>query len=157
MNYIGLNTCDAANGPGNRVTLFVSGCTLHCKGCFNPESWDFAAGQAFTEATKQKILVALSDEFISGFSLLGGDPFESEHEAVLLDLLKAIKQQHPDKDIWAWTGRKLEKIESSPLLDYIDVLVDGPYKEKLKLPIGSNKYYGSSNQRVLYLNQLLER
>lgn len=149
MNYVGLNFYDTANGDGIRVSLFVSGCRMHCKGCFNQESWSFYAGDPFTEETKAKIIEALGQDYISGFSLLGGEPFEPEHEAVLDDLLKTIKITYPDKTIWAWTGKTLYRVQDSPLLQYIDVLVDGPYIEALADK--NLKYRGSSNQEIHYL------
>ncbi len=148
MNYIGFSKYDTANGPGVRVSLFVAGCTLHCKGCFNTESWNFTAGKPFTPETEATILKALDNPYVAGFSLLGGDPFEPEHEAVLLGLLKKIKQQFPQKTIWAWTGRVFDKVKASPLLSYIDVLVDGPFVEKKKVT-EQGLWYGSTNQRVL--------
>ncbi len=148
MNYIGFSKYDTANGPGVRVSLFVAGCTLHCKGCFNQESWDFAAGKPFTADTEALILKALDNPYVAGFSLLGGDPFEPEHEAALLSLLKKIKAQFPQKSVWTWTGRVFDKVKASPLLSYIDVLVDGPFVEKKKVT-EQGLWYGSANQRVL--------
>ena len=148
MNYIGFSKYDTANGPGVRVSLFVAGCTLHCKGCFNEESWDFAAGKPFTDETLSMILKALDNPYVAGFSLLGGDPFESQHEAALLKLLSAVKEAYPQKTVWAWTGRVFDKVKTSPLLKYIDVLVDGPFVEKKKVT-EQGLWYGSTNQRVL--------
>lgn len=146
MNYIGFNTCDTANGPGIRVSLFVAGCRLHCKGCFNQESWDFAAGKLYDADIKMKILCALNHPYIRGFSLLGGDPFEPEHKAQLTALLRTIKTAYPEKDIWVWTGRKLDHVKDSPLLQYIDYLVDGAFIEHLK--DSHLMYRGSSNQKI---------
>lgn len=151
MNYCGLNLCDSSNGPGLRVSLFVSGCSIHCKECFNKNSWDFNYGKKFTEIEKDLILTGLKDSFIRGFSLLGGDPFEPEHKEVLMNLLKTIKSKYPAKDIWVWTGRLYKDIKDNELLDYIDVLVDGPFIEKFKDI--SLKYRGSSNQNIIYLNK----
>ena len=148
MNYIGFSKYDTANGPGVRVSLFVSGCTVHCKGCFNQESWDFAAGKPFTDETTAAILKALDNPYVAGFSLLGGDPFEPEHEATLVKLLAAVKTRFPEKTIWVWTGRVFDKVKASPLLGYIDVLVDGPFVEKKKVT-EQGLWYGSTNQRVL--------
>lgn len=148
MNYIGFSKYDTANGPGVRVSLFVSGCTVHCKGCFNQESWDFAAGKPFTDETTAAILKALDNPYVAGFSLLGGDPFEPEHEATLVKLLAAVKTRFPEKTIWAWTGRVFDRVKASPLLGYIDVLVDGPFVEKKKVT-EQGLWYGSTNQRVL--------
>lgn len=148
MNYIGFSKYDTANGPGVRVSLFVAGCTLHCKGCFNEESWDFAAGKPFTDETLAMILKALDNPYVAGFSLLGGDPFEPAHEAELVKLLSAVKTAFPTKTVWAWTGRVFDKVKTSPLLKYIDVLVDGPFVEKKKVT-EQGLWYGSTNQRVL--------
>ena len=134
MNYIGFSKYDTANG--------------HCKGCFNQESWDFAAGKPFTDETTAAILKALDNPYVAGFSLLGGDPFEPEHEATLVKLLAAVKTRFPEKTIWAWTGRVFDKVKASPLLGYIDVLVDGPFVEKKKVT-EQGLWYGSTNQRVL--------
>ena len=148
MNYIGFSKYDTANGPGVRVSLFVSGCTVHCKGCFNQESWDFAAGKPFTDETTAAILKALDNPYVAGFSLLGGDPFKPEHEATLVKLLAAVKTRFPERTVWAWTGRVFDKVKASPLLGYIDVLVDGPFVEKKKVT-EQGLWYGSTNQRVL--------
>lgn len=154
MNYIGISKYDTANGPGIRVSLFVSGCRLHCKGCFNPESWSFDAGKPFTAETQAEILRALDSPYVAGFSLLGGDPFEPEHEETLLGLLKAIKARFPEKPLWAWTGRTYEHVKTSPLLPYIDVLVDGPFVERLKIENAKCAWRGSSNQRVICMRAL---
>lgn len=153
MNYIGISKYDTANGPGVRVSLFVSGCTLRCKGCFNPESWPFDAGLPFTEETENEILNALDNRWVAGFSLLGGDPFEPEHEATLLHLLKRIRAERPDKTVWAWTGRVYDRVKASPLLDFIDVLVDGPFVEKLKTT-KKGEWRGSTNQRVIEIRPI---
>ena len=148
MNYIGFSKYDTANGPGVRVSLFVAGCTLHCKGCFNEASWDFKAGKPFDAAAEAAVLRALDNPYVAGFSLLGGDPFEPEHERVLLGLLSTIKAKFPEKTIWAWTGRVFAHVKRSPLLSYIDVLVDGPFVEK-KQVTEQGRWYGSTNQRIL--------
>ena len=150
MNYIGLNKYDTANGPGIRVSLFVSGCTLCCKGCFNKESWKFNAGLPFTETVKQDIIKELKNPWISGFSLLGGDPLEPKLHSEVHDLVKSIKSEVPDKDIWLWTGRLYEDEKDNEILNYVDVLIDGPFIQELK---DSNlKYRGSSNQKIIYKN-----
>lgn len=151
MNYCGLNPYDTSNGPGIRVSLFVSGCRMHCKGCFNPESWDFKYGKKFEVDNEGRYIIALlSNPYIKGFSLLGGDPFEPEHKETLLNLLSCIKIYCPNKSIWVWTGRKYDQIKDSPILEFIDVLIDGPFIEHLKDP--KLKYRGSSNQRILQLH-----
>ena len=150
MNYIGLNKYDTANGPGIRVSLFVSGCTLCCKGCFNKESWKFNAGLPFTETVKQDIMKELKNPWISGFSLLGGDPLEPKLHSEVLDLVKSIKSEVPNKEIWLWTGRLYENEKDNEILNYVDVLIDGPFIQELK---DSNlKYRGSSNQKIIYKN-----
>lgn len=150
MNYIGLNKYDTANGPGIRVSLFVSGCTLCCKGCFNKESWKFNAGLPFTETVKQDIIKELKNPWISGFSLLGGDPLEPKLHSEVLDLVKSIKSEVPEKDIWLWTGRLYEDEKDNEILNYVDVLIDGPFIQELK---DSNlRYRGSSNQKIIYKN-----
>ena len=151
MNYIGLNYFDTANGPGIRVSLFVSGCTIKCKGCFNKESWNFKAGKPFNDTIKDNIIKELNKPYIEGFSLLGGDPFEPEHEKVLLDLLKDIKS-NTSKPIWVWTGRVYSSIKNSPLLEYIDVLIDGPFIKSKAIP--DLLYRGSTNQRILNIKDL---
>lgn len=148
MNYIGLNKYDTANGPGIRVSLFVSGCTLHCKGCFNQESWDFNGGKEFTSETLNGIIKTLKEPHISGFSILGGDPLEPEHFNDVYNIVKTVKKEVPDKTIWLWTGRLYEKVKENRILDYVDVLIDGPFKIDLK---GNLKYRGSSNQRIIFL------
>jgi len=148
MNYIGLNKYDTANGPGIRVSLFVSGCTLHCKGCFNQESWDFNGGKEFTSETLNDIIKTLKEPHISGFSILGGDPLEPEHFNDVYNIVKTVKKEVPDKTIWLWTGRLYEKVKENRILDYVDVLIDGPFKIDLK---GNLKYRGSSNQRIIFL------
>ena len=150
MNYIGLNKYDTANGEGIRVSLFVSGCTLYCKGCFNKESWNFKAGKEFTKYVKEEIINELKNPWISGFSLLGGDPLEPKLHDEVLDLVKSIKMEIPNKDIWLWTGRLYEDEKDNEILEYIDVLIDGPFIQELADK--NLQYRGSSNQRIKYVN-----
>lgn len=152
MNYIGLSKYDTANGNGIRVSLFVSGCTLHCKGCFNPESWDFNSGKLFTDETLKEILEELSKDYISGFSVLGGDPLESESFNDVYNIVKTVKETYPKKSIWLWSGRTYEKVKDNRILDYVDVMIDGAFIEKLKDT--SLRYRGSSNQRILNLHEI---
>lgn len=153
MNYIGLSTCDTANGPGVRVSLFVSGCRLHCPGCFNPESWSFDAGKPYTEETQRKILKALADPYVNGLSLLGGDPLEPENESELVRLAEAVRERFGDsKTIWVWTGRRHERVADSPLLALADVVVDGPFVESKKVT-EKGCWFGSTNQRVIELRR----
>lgn len=147
MNYIGLNKYDTANGEGIRVSLFVSGCSLYCKGCFNKESWNFRAGKEFTKSVKLEIINELKKPYINGFSLLGGDPLEPKLHKDVLDLVKSIKMEIPNKDIWLWTGRLYEDEKDNEILKYIDVLIDGPFIQELADK--NLQYRGSSNQRIL--------
>ena len=149
MNYSGLKKTDIANGPGVRVSLFVSGCRNHCRGCFNPETWDFSYGDPYTKNTEEEILKALSPSWIQGFSLLGGEPMEPENQSDLLTLLNRIRAELPEKDIWLFTGYRLEQVRSSPLLSLVDVIVDGPFEESEKDI--SLAFRGSRNQRILRL------
>lgn len=151
MNYCEIKFTDVANGPGVRVSLFVSGCRHRCEGCFNPETWDFSFGQPFTEQTEQAILEALAPDYIQGLTLLGGDPLEPENRRALLPFLKRVRALYPNKDIWCFTGDTLEKLwkekEATEFLKEIDVLVDGPFvlaRRNLML-----KFRGSDNQRLL--------
>ena len=147
MRYCGLNKEDTVNGPGVRVSLFVSGCRNHCPGCFNPETWSFDHGELYTQQTEKEIIEAVSAPYISGLSLLGGDPFEPENEAILLSLAQKVKAM--GKTVWCWTGYLHENLKDRPLLHFIDVLVDGPFlldQRDLSLP-----YAGSRNQRVIQL------
>lgn len=149
MNYIGLSSCDTANGPGVRVSLFVSGCTLRCKGCFNPESWDFEAGKPFTEETVETIFRYLDEPYVAGLSILGGDPLEESNIPVVTDLARRVKERYGDKrDVWLWTGRIYEKHADLPLWQWVDTVVDGPFVEKRKVT-QKGLWYGSDNQRVI--------
>ena len=157
MNYATIKKTDVANGPGVRVSLFVSGCTHHCKGCFNSVAWDFQYGQAYTKETEQEILQALAPDYIRGLSLLGGEPLEPENRAAVLTLVKKVRKNYPQKTIWCYTGYDFDKdlmawLEAgdsviTELLPLLDVIVDGEYKEEcrnLRLP-----FRGSENQRIL--------
>ena len=149
MYYGELKKCDIANGEGVRVSLFVSGCRNHCKDCFQPETWDFCSGRPFTEETEREIYTELDKSYVGGLSLLGGDPFEPENQQALLPMLRRIREKYPRKNIWCYTGYRLEDIEQSPLLHYVDVLVDGPFVEAEKdagLP-----FRGSRNQRIIQM------
>lgn len=149
MHYIGLSSCDTANGPGVRVSLFVSGCTLRCKGCFNPESWDFEAGKPFTEETVETIFRYLDEPYVAGLSILGGDPLEESNISVVTDLARRVKERYGDKrDVWLWTGRIYEKHADLPLWQWVDTVVDGPFVEKRKVT-QKGLWYGSDNQRVI--------
>lgn len=157
MNYAAIKKTDTANGPGVRVSLFVSGCTHHCKGCFNSETWDFSYGMPYTEETENEIIDALSPAYIRGLSLLGGEPMEPANRTVLLGLLKRVRSLYPHKDVWCYTGYDFEKdlllwmeegrTDVEELLSMIDVLVDGEFvEEKKNLRLA---FRGSENQRLL--------
>lgn len=149
MNYGSIKTVDIANGPGVRVSLFVSGCRNHCDGCFQPETWDFSFGQPFTEKTENEIMEALRPSWIQGLSILGGDPMEPENQKDLLPFLKRVRAELPGKDIWLYTGYLLESVSDSPLLPLVDVVVDGPFVESEK--DAGLAFRGSRNQRIIRL------
>ena len=157
MNYATIKTHDVANGPGVRVSLFVSGCTHHCKGCFNPETWDFNYGSPYTNETEHAILDACDHDYIRGLSLLGGEPFEPENQKALLPLLRAFRERFPYKSVWCYSGYNFEHDMLSgrlgswaitkEMLSYIDVLVDGEFHlEEKDLSL---RFRGSSNQRII--------
>ena len=149
MHYIGLSSCDTANGPGVRVSLFVSGCTLQCKGCFNPESWDFDAGKPFTEETVETIFRYLDEPYVAGLSILGGDPLEESNIPVVTDLARRVKERYGTKrDVWLLTGSIYDKYADLPLWQWVDTVVDGPFVEKRKVT-QKGLWYGSDNQRVI--------
>jgi len=165
MNYATIKNCDIANGPGVRVSLFVSGCTHHCKGCFNEVAWDFNYGQPFTQDTVDMILEMLKPAYVKGITLLGGEPFEPQNQPALVDLLRQIKAKYPDKSIWAFSGYLFDKdILAGKLgdpsitrefLSYLDVLVDGRFvEEKKDLTL---RFRGSSNQRLIHVPSSLQQ
>ena len=151
MNYMEIKYPDAANGFGVRVSLFVSGCHHHCKECFNPESWDRNAGQPFTQKEKDLIMEKLALPYVTGLSLLGGEPMEEYNAGELADLCEEVKQRFPDKDIWCWTGFLADEIvpgsRQSRLLHQLDVLVDGPFVLEKKR--NGLLFRGSTNQRLI--------
>lgn len=176
MNYGEIKKYDIANGEGVRVSLFVSGCTHHCKNCFNPETWNFSFGKPFDHAAKEEILEALTPDYINGLSLLGGEPFEPDNQRALLPFLKKVRSRFPQKTIWCYTGYTLEDdlllsaVSSTPasgaparshalcectneMLSCLDVLVDGEFVEERKnisLP-----FRGSENQRIIDVRKTL--
>ena len=157
MNYAALKKFDIANGPGVRVSLFVSGCRHHCKNCFNREAWDFSFGKPFTKETEEEILSELDKDYIAGLSLLGGEPFEPENREALISLLKKAKERNPEKPVWCYTGFEFEGLTdptAREMLSLIDVLVDGKFVEELKSP--DLIFRGSSNQRILDVKRSLE-
>lgn len=164
MNYCALRNCDVANGPGMRVSLFVSGCTNRCPGCFQPETWDFGYGRPFTEQTQQRTLELLNKPYIAGLTLLGGDPFEPQNQRALLPFLQTVRKRLPDKTIWCYTGflldEELLREGSHPrcevtdeMLRCLDVLVDGRFIEAKK-DIRLN-FKGSANQRIIDVQRFL--
>ena len=156
MNYGAIKKYDIANGPGCRISLFVSGCRNRCKGCFQPETWDFDHGQEFTNETLDELLGMLSNPHIEGLSILGGDPFEPENRLAVLNICCAVRTWFGDtKSIWMWTGYLWEDLRDLPVLRFADVLVDGPFVEECK---NLNLWYrGSSNQRVIDIQESLKR
>lgn len=163
MNYADIKQFDVANGLGVRVSLFVSGCTHHCKGCFNAQTWDFNFGQPFTDETIDSIIHYLEPDFVAGLSLLGGEPFERENQLGLLPLLRKFKEVYPEKNIWCYSGYDFEKDikcvmipkwpEAEEMLSYIDILVDGEFVEEKK-DLGI-RFRGSSNQRIIDVKKSL--
>ena len=163
MNYAKIKKHDIANGPGVRVSLYVSGCTHHCRNCFNPETWDFASGQPFDEAAEREILEALKPSYIRGLSLLGGEPFEPENRPALIELVKKVRETFPEKSVWCYTGYDYEKDiltgrvgspeSSDELLSLIDVLVDGEFVEEQK--VIDLRFRGSLNQRIIDVRKSL--
>ena len=157
MNYASIKKTDVANGPGVRVSLFVSGCTHHCKGCFNSETWDFHYGEPYTEEVEKEILAALSPDFIQGLTILGGEPMEDANRPAVLGLLRKVRETYPKKDIWCYTGYDYEKDlqkwisegkqDVEEILKRLDVLVDGEFVEEKKNL--SLKFRGSENQRLI--------
>ncbi|MDY6003805.1 MAG: anaerobic ribonucleoside-triphosphate reductase activating protein [Bacilli bacterium] len=163
MKYSAIKYCDVANGPGVRTTLFVSGCTHHCPGCFNKETWDFNHGELFTEEIENQILDSLKPDYIKGLTLLGGEPMEKENQRALLNLLRKTKKLYKDKNIWCFTGYLFEDLLENgkqhiectdEILSYIDVIVDGEFIESLKNLMLVFK--GSSNQRTIDVQKSLK-
>jgi len=163
MYYGNIKKNDIANGEGVRTSLFVSGCRLHCKNCFNKVTWDFEYGSRFTKDTEDEILESLKPNYIKGLTVLGGEPMEEENQEALLPFFKRVKAVYPNKDIWVYTGYRLEvdlleggrkhTAYTNELLHSIDVLVDGPFMEDKKDI--SLKFRGSSNQRILQMKEQL--
>lgn len=164
MNYATIKNCDIANGPGVRVSLFVSGCTHHCKGCFNQEAWDFHFGKPFTQETIDRILAMLAPGYIRGLTLLGGEPFEPENQGPIVELLRQVKAKFPEKSVWAFSGYLFDRdilpgklgdpAITREYLGYLDVLVDGPFVEAKKdLAL---RFRGSSNQRLIDVPKTLK-
>ena len=164
MYYCEIKNCDIANGIGVRVTLFVSGCTNRCKGCFQPETWDFSYGNPYTKETEDSLIELLRPSYITGLTLLGGEPFEPSNQREIVKLLRRVKSELPSKNVWAFSGFTLESLlEREPhprcevtdeMLSMIDVLVDGKFEEDKKDI--SLRFRGSSNQRIIDMNATRE-
>ena len=165
MNIAEIKKTDIANGEGVRVSLFVSGCTRHCKNCFNAVAWDFDYGRPFDEAFEQEVMEALAPDYVAGLSLLGGDPFEPANQRGLLPFLKKVRARFPQKTVWCYTGYTFRDggiaephascEVTRELIACLDVLVDGPFVEELKdIRL---KFRGSSNQRVIDVKRTLEQ
>ncbi len=164
MNYSEIKNCDIANGPGVRVTLFVSGCTHHCEGCFNEMTWDFAYGMPFDEEVEERMLAYLEPAYIAGLTLLGGEPMEYGNWQVLLPFLKKVRERYPEKNIWCYTGYRFEEdilerfcgqwTEMKEFRGCIDVRVDGKFilaQKDISLQFG-----GSRNQRIILVQESLK-
>ncbi len=157
MNYANIKNCDIANGPGVRVSLFVSGCTHRCPGCFNEVAWDFHYGEPFTQETIDTILNMMKPAHIKGLTLLGGEPFEPQNQGAIVELLRQVKKAYPEKSIWAFSGYLFDRDIlpgrlgdpeiTREYLSYLDVLVDGPFVEAKKNL--SLRFRGSENQRLI--------
>ncbi len=165
MNYAKIRKCDVANGPGVRVSLFVSGCNHHCKNCFNPEAWNFNYGEEFTKKEEDQIIEDLKPDYITGLSLLGGEPFEQKNQEGLAPLVSKVKQEYPDKKIWCYTGFTFDeqilgkmvneehRETTKQMLENIDYIVDGKFVNELKDP--KLQFRGSSNQRIIDVKKSL--
>ena len=163
MYFGNIIKCDIEDGIGVRVSLFVSGCRHHCKGCFQPETWDFNYGEEFTDKTEAELLEALKPDYIDGLTLLGGEPFEPENQKVLYPFLKKLREYFPNKNVWCYSGYTFEELCGNahpvtdvtvPMLELIDVLVDGEFVQELKNI--SLQFRGSSNQRILDVKESLK-
>ncbi|MBQ5928013.1 MAG: anaerobic ribonucleoside-triphosphate reductase activating protein [Oscillibacter sp.] len=164
MHYGEIKNCDIANGEGVRVTLFVSGCTNHCKNCFQPQTWDFEFGRPFTAETEEELLTMLKPDYINGLTVLGGEPFEPSNQRSLLPFLRRVRETYPKKNIWCFSGFTYEELKTDgshprcevtdEMLDQLDVLVDGRFVEELKDI--SLRFRGSSNQRLIDMKKSRE-
>ena len=155
MRYHKIRKMDIADGPGVRVSIFFQGCTFNCKNCFNPETHDFKGGEEFTDEVIEEVLDLCDKDFIAGLSILGGEPMHPLNIKGTIKLAKAFKERYPDKTIWSWSGFLIDKIVDKEVLNYIDVLVDGQYKDELHNP--TLKWCGSENQRVIDVEKTLKK
>ncbi len=155
MRYSKIRKMDIADGPGVRVSVFLQGCTFHCKECFNPETWDFKGGKEFNDEVIEEILELCDKEYIVGLSILGGEPMHPKNIEGTIKLAKSFKEKFPNKTIWSWTGFLIENIVNKEILNYLDVLVDGQFQRELRDP--RLKWRGSSNQRVIDVQKTLKK
>ena len=156
MRYNKIRKMDISNGPGVRVSIFMQGCTFHCKNCFNPETHDFMGGQEFTHDTIEQVLSLCENEHVEGLSILGGEPMHPVNIEGTTALAKEFKKRFPQKNLWVWSGFLFDKdLENKEVLNYVDVLVDGQYVDALRDP--RLKYNGSSNQRVIKVPESLKQ
>ena len=155
MNYHNITHCDTLNGSGIRTTLWVAGCEHHCKNCHNPSTWDVNSGIPFDAEAMTELIQSLGNDYVSGLTLSGGDPMHPSNRETVLEICKVVKEQFPKKNIWMYTGYTFEEIKEHPVLQYVDVLVDGRFVEDLK---DINLHWvGSSNQRVISVSETLKQ
>ena len=155
MRYNTIRKMDISDGPGIRVSIFFQGCAFHCKNCFNPETWDFEGGKEFTQETVDQVLDLCSEDYVKGLSLLGGEPLHPKNIDASTMMAKAFKEKYKDKDLWVWSGFTFDQVQDKEIMKYIDVLVDGQYKDELhdfRL-----HWRGSSNQRVINVQKSLKK
>lgn len=155
MRYASIRKMDISNGPGLRVSIFFQGCPFHCKNCFNPETWDFNGGEEYTSEVQKRVLDLAKLSHIKGLSILGGEPLDDKNINGVLELAKSFKEKYPDKTIWLWTGNTFDNKKDKEIMKYLDVVVDGQYKDELRDP--RLKWKGSSNQRVIDVKKSLEK
>ena len=155
MKYNLIRKMDISNGPGVRVSIFMQGCDFHCLNCFNPETWSFATGKEFNDDIIDKIIELANNDYISGLSILGGEPMHPKNIEGTTKLAKTFREKYPKKNIWVWSGFTFEDLKDKEVLNYIDVLVDGQYKDELHDP--TLYFRGSSNQRVIDVVKSLKK
>ena len=155
MRYNTIRKMDIADGPGIRVSIFMQGCSFHCKNCFNPETHDFNGGKEFNDETIEKVLKLCEEPYVEGLSILGGEPMHPNNIEGTTKLAKAFKEKFPNKTIWVWTGFLFDRdLKDKEVMKYIDVLIDGQYVDELHSPL--LKWKGSSNQRVINIPESLK-
>ena len=159
MHYGQINKCSVTDGPGIRVSLYVSGCRNHCPGCHNPQTWDFNFGKEYTNDTVTKILNYLDHDYVRGLSIAGGEPFEEENQKYIYELLKIVKEKYPEKDIWVWTGYELDELKTIKHTEYTDgilsninTIITGRFVLALRDISSNNLWRGSTNQKIINLN-----